>query len=78
MPIIAVTPNPSVQRQLALSWGVIPLLAPRTDDTDEMIEAAVRAAQAHGLIQRGDSVVVTAGAAGSTPGTTNLMRVLVV
>jgi pyruvate kinase len=74
-PIIAVTPSAVVQRQLVLYWGVIPLLAPRTDNSDEMIAQAVRAAQEHGLVQEGDTLVVTAGAAGSVPGTTNLMRI---
>ena len=78
VPIIAVTPSPSVQRQLALCWGVIPLLAPRTDNTDEVIVYAVQTAREHGLVRAGDTVVVTAGAAGSTPGTTNLIRVLAV
>jgi pyruvate kinase len=77
-PIIAVTPNRTVQRQLVLYWGVIPLHAPRTDNTDEMIAQAVRAAQDHGLVREGDKLVVTAGAAGSVPGTTNLIRILTV
>jgi pyruvate kinase len=75
-PIIAVTPNRAVQRQLMLYWGVVPLHAPRTDNTDKMIAQAVRAAQSHDLVQEGDQVVVTAGAAGSAPGTTNLIRIL--
>jgi pyruvate kinase len=78
MPIIAVTPDVRVQRELGLYWGVIPLSAPRTENTDEMLAQAVRAAQARGLVQVGDTLVLTGGAAGSAPGTTNLMRVLVV
>jgi pyruvate kinase len=78
MPIIAVTPDPGVQRALALCWGVIPLSAPRTANTDEMLVQAVDAAQARGLVHEGDTLVLTGGAAGSAPGTTNLMRVLVV
>jgi len=78
MPIIAITPDPDVQRALALHWGVVPLSAPRTENTDEMLVQAVRAAQARGLVQVGDTLVLTGGAAGSAPGTTNLMRVLVV
>ena len=78
MPIIAITPDPGVQRALALHWGVIALSAPRTENTDEMLAQAVRAAQARGLVQVGDTLVLTGGAAGSAPGTTNLMRVWVV
>ena len=76
--IVAVTPNAEVQRRLMLHWGVIPLLAPRADNSDEMIEHAVEAAQAEGLVGEGDTVVITAGAARSEPGTTNLMRIYVV
>ena len=77
-PVIAVTPDRLVQRQLMLWWGVTPLFAPRTRDTDEMLVHAIQAAREHGLLQQGDTVVLTGGAAGSLPGTTNLMRVLVV
>lgn len=77
-PIIAVTPSPRVQCQLALHWGVRPLLSRRTESTDETIAGAVRAAQEHGLIKQGDVVVITAGAAGSGPGTTDIMKVQVV
>jgi pyruvate kinase len=77
-PILAVTPDRRVQRQLALCWGVTSLFAPRTADTDEMLDYAVQAARERGLVQGGDTVVLTGGAAGSPPGTTNLLRVLVV
>jgi len=77
-PIIAATPSPAVQRQLMLYWGITPLLAPRTDNTDEMIAHAVQAAKEHGLVKEGDTLIITAGSAGSTPGTTNLLRVHVV
>ncbi|MBM4467588.1 MAG: pyruvate kinase [Chloroflexi bacterium] len=74
-PIIAVTPSPLVQRQLALYWGVRSLLCRRAESTDEIIAGAVRAAQEHGLVKQGDVVAITAGAAGSGPGTTDIMKV---
>jgi pyruvate kinase len=77
-PIIAATPSPAVQRHLMLYWGITPLLAPRTDNTDGMIAQAVRTAKAHDLVKAGDTLVITAGSAGSVPGTTNLIRVHVV
>ncbi len=77
-PIVAVTPSPMVQRQLCLYWGVRPLLAKRTASTDEMLADAIGAAKAHGYVKSGDVVVMTAGAAGSLPGTTNLIKVQVV
>jgi pyruvate kinase len=77
-PIIAVTPSEKVQRRLMLYWGVTPLLAPRTENTDEMISHALDAARNHDLIHKGDIVVITAGAARSRPGTTDLMRVQII
>lgn len=77
-PIIAITPSPVVQRRLGLYWGVTPLIAPRTDSTDEVLSQAVQAARERELVKAGDTVVLTGGAAGSVPGTTNLVRILVV
>ena len=77
-PIVAVTPSPMVQRQLCLYWGVRPLLAKRTASTDEMLADAIAAAKEHGYVKPGDVVVMTAGSAGSLPGTTNLIKVQVV
>ena len=77
-PIIAVTPSPTVQRQLCLSWGVRPLLAKRTANSDVMLADAIEAAKEHGFVRPGDLVVLTAGAAGSPPGTTNLIKVQVI
>jgi pyruvate kinase len=77
-PIVAVTPSPRVQCQLVLYWGVRPLLSRRAESTDETIAGAVRAAQEHGLVKQGDVVVITAGAAGSGAGTTDIMKVQVV
>jgi len=74
-PIVAVTPSPTTQRQLMLYWGVYPLLSRRSDSTDDVVADAVQAAQEGGFVGEGDVVVVTAGAAGSAPGTTNLMKV---
>jgi len=77
-PIVAVTPSPMVQRQLCMYWGVYPLLAKRTASTDEMLAAATSVARAHGFVKPGDLIVMTAGSAGSAPGTTNLIRVQIV
>lgn len=76
--IVATTPSPMVQRQLALYWGVVPLLARRTESTDEMINSSIRAAMEQGLVQEGDTVVLTAGTAGSPAGSTDLMKVQVI
>ncbi len=75
LPIVAITPSPLVRCQLNLYWGVFPLFSPRRNSTDEVVADAVQTALQHGLVREGDLVVITAGTAGSTPGTTNLIKV---
>ncbi len=75
IPIIAVTPSPLVYRQLALYWGVSPLMGSRRSTTDEVVEDAVRLSLEAGYVDQGDTVVVTGGTVGSVPGVTNLMTV---
>jgi len=77
-PIIASTPSETVHRQLALVWGVRPLLVPRFASTDEMITTAMKAAQEAGLVRTGDRVVITAGVPLFVPGRTNMLQVRVV
>ncbi|RME52618.1 MAG: hypothetical protein D6790_18520 [Caldilineae bacterium] len=75
MPIVAVTPSPIVLRQLALYWGVYPVLGRRKKTTDEVVDAAVRRALLAGYVDQGDIVLVTGGVVGSTPGSTNLVTI---
>lgn len=74
-PIIAVTPRYGVAARLQLTWGVIPVLCPPANSTDEMFVTAIRASQQAGLIRDGDLVVITAGVPVGVAGTTNLLRV---
>ena len=75
MPVIAVTPNSSVCRQLTLVWGVVPLLIDKCSDTDIMFNLSVQSALRAGLIEQGDMVVLTAGVPFGVTGTTNLVKV---
>lgn len=75
VPIIAVTPNETVQRQLMLSWGVIPLIADRAELTERVLANAVKAALLGGYVAPGDKVVITSGVASNVPGMTNLMLI---
>ncbi len=74
-PIIAVTPDVATQRQLTISWGVYPLVAPRGRNTDELIVNAMSRAKTMGLLKEGDVVVVTAGVPAGIAGRTNLIKV---
>lgn len=73
-PIIACVMSEKVARQLYLSWGVTPAIMPFANNTDEMIDLAVKASLEAGLIQNGDLAVLTAGVPVGVSGTTNMIK----
>ena len=75
-PIIACTTDQVTYRQLAITWGVIPVMCPEQQETDALFSAAVQAAleQSH-VLSDGDLVVLTAGLPLGVSGTTNLLKV---
>ena len=74
-PIIALTHIDWALRQLALEWGVTPLLIPEAGDVDELWGEAIAAVRDSGLIVAGDRIVITAGTAVNIPGSTNVIKV---
>ena len=78
VPILALTDEPRVCRQLSLVWGVVPRLVPTARGYDHMVAMALREALDLGLVFKGDRVLVTAGVPFDVPGTTNLLKVEVV
>ena len=77
-PIIAATTSDTAQRQLNLSWGVIPIKAEEMSDSDSLFEHAVQRAMEEGLLKGGDLIVITAGLPLGISGTTNMMKVHIV
>ena len=59
--IIAVTTSESVQRQLLLYWGIVPLVSEEVYDSEAMVQNAIRHALERELIGSADRVVTTAG-----------------
>jgi pyruvate kinase len=76
-PILGLTHHDYALRQMALEWGVTPLLIPECADVDALFECSLSAARENGLVVEGDRVVITAGTAVNLPGTTDLIKVAV-
>ena len=76
--IVAATPDKKTFHQLALSWGVSPVLALIQDDTDSLFLHAIDCARQLDIVTKGDKVVITAGVPLRQSGTTNLLKVQVV
>ncbi|MYA90899.1 MAG: pyruvate kinase [Synechococcus sp. SB0663_bin_10] len=77
-PILAVTSQMQVARQLQLVWGVYPLLVDTQSSGSRTFTLALGVAREQGLLQAGDLVVQTAGTLAGVSGSTDLIRVGIV
>lgn len=79
VPIVAACYNIEIARQLALVWGVYPVLVPRPDkfDLKEEVTKLCKIACDKGFANpETDIFTVTAGLPFGTPGTSNYLRVV--
>ncbi len=75
LPLLAFTSIPEVRSQLALSWGTETFLVPEVETTDAMVLEVDKALLELGRYNKGDQVVIVAGAPPGTVGSTNLIHV---
>lgn len=73
--IVAATPEIKTYHQLALSWGVYPVLSLNQFDADHLFMHAIDCAKQIDLVAPGDIVVITAGVPLNIPGNTNILKV---
>jgi pyruvate kinase len=74
-PIVALTHKEWSVHQMAVEWGVTPIWIPECRDVEDLWNRSMEAAQNAGLIESGDTVVITAGTAVNIPGSTNVIKV---
>jgi pyruvate kinase len=74
-PIVALSPNLSTARRLALVWGVHCVVTEEASDIDAMVARACRIAFHEGFARTGQRVIVVAGVPLGTPGATNMVRI---
>jgi len=75
VPIFAFTPSEQVYNQLALWWGVAPLLLAFPRGAQAMIDAADAALTSRGLLHRGDTVIVARWSPIRARGWTNFVKI---
>ncbi len=73
--IIGLTVNEKTWRQLALSWGVTPVMCERFDSSEVLFYTAKRLAAATFHLMEGDRIVITGGMTNGVSGNTNLIKV---
>jgi pyruvate kinase len=74
-PIVALSPNISTGRRLAVVWGVHCVVTEDAHDQDDMVERACRIAIRENFAKPGQRVIVVAGVPFGTPGATNMLRI---
>ena len=77
-PIVALTHKLWSVHQMAIEWGVTPIWIPECKDVEDLWSRSIKAAKDSGLIDSGDTVVITAGTAVNIPGSTNVIKVDVI
>src|SRR5512133_3816464 len=77
-PIVALTHKLWSVHQMAIEWGVTPLWIPECKDVEDLWNRSLDAAKASGIVEQGDTVVITAGTAVNIPGSTNVIKVDIV
>ncbi len=75
VPVLALSPNPKVVRELALVWGVYAEQADEPHDPLALMEVCAQEALRLGLVERGDKIGITAGVPTYQAGGTNLFKV---
>jgi len=78
VPVLSLTTDVGVARQLALVWGAHSVVAPTVRSFTEMMLVAVQFAQEQGFAQWQEQIVITSGVPFGRAGTTNILRVAVV
>jgi pyruvate kinase len=75
-PILAMTPSQRTARQLAMAWGIRPVVVAEHGTTDEIVWHAVERASQLGVVRRGDVVGVLVGSPMDEDPTTDVLRLV--
>jgi len=74
VPVVAVTHEDRVYRQLALWWGVVPIKSEFVENTDDLLAEGVERLRARGFVQKGDMILMLSGHS-IAAAATNMLRV---
>ncbi|MFH1097404.1 MAG: pyruvate kinase [Candidatus Desantisbacteria bacterium] len=77
-PIIALSPNQSVLRQMALYWDVLAMESDELKNMDEIMNKGIETAKKSGLFRSGDRVIVAGSLPVNSIESTNFLQVVMV
>ncbi|MBQ8028048.1 MAG: pyruvate kinase [Clostridia bacterium] len=73
--IIGITVNEKTWHQLALSWGVTPVMCEVYPSTEVLFYSATKVAKSLMKLNKNDNIVITGGVANGVSGNTNLIKI---
>ena len=76
LPIVAITPDLTVARQMALLWGAHSVQSRDVQTYEEMVTIAELIAREEDFAKQGDAIVVVSGVPFGKSGSTNNLRVV--
>jgi pyruvate kinase len=76
VPVLAITPNALSARQLALTWGIKPVLVEKDETFEKLSKQAANVARAELDLTEGGRVLLIAGIPSGVKGGTNTMRLI--
>ena len=76
VPILGLTPDIKTARRIMLVWGVHSIKTSYFDDFDHVVARAIDVARNEAFAKKGQQLVITAGVPFGTPGTTNVLRIV--
>ena len=72
--IVGLSVDEKTFHQLALSWGVLPVMCELYPSQEVLFYSATRIAKKELSLQTGDKVIITGGSQMNRPGSTNTIR----
>ena len=75
--ILGATPLKRTWRELALYWGILPMIQEEMTDQNTAVDTVMATCIENGYVKAGELVVVTAGVPLGIAGTTNLVQVYI-
>lgn len=75
LPILVTTDSERVQRQLTLSWGVIPFVLPPCRSVEELVDRSLGYLKKNKWVKSGDKIIIIAGEPVGRSGNINLIEI---
>lgn len=75
LPILVTTDNERVQRQMTLSWGVVPFVLPPCRSVEELVDRSLGFIKKKKYVKKGDRIIIIAGEPVGRAGNINLIEI---